>query len=324
MRGDRRVGQPVRGGPARLAPAWPGRQVACSRRFSTTASRSLPPRRAREGHASGEYVLSGEPPKTISLHVWQADDGGVWFALTRHSELNRLRRIRTEFVGNLSHELRTPLSTVRLLTESLTLESERTELPPRVKESISKIDVETGHLVQMVNELLDLAKIEQGDAPMRHDDVDMVRVVDEAIARLTVYADRQNVSLRTEVEARRRDRGRRRRGPAGPAAGQPHPQRDQVLACGRRGRRARAWRQGERARRGRRTMARAFRARTATASSSASTRSTALVPAAVAARALDLPSRGTSSTATADTSGSRARKASGSSFFVSLPKVAPA
>jgi two-component system phosphate regulon sensor histidine kinase PhoR len=154
----------------------------------------------REGHASGEYVLSGEPPKTMSLHVWQADDGGAWIALTDVSELNRLRRIRTEFVGNLSHELRTPLSTVRLLTESLTLESERMELPPRVKDSISKIDVETGHLVQMVNELLDLAKIEQGDAPMRHDDVDMVRVVDEAIARLTVYADRQNVSLRTEVE----------------------------------------------------------------------------------------------------------------------------
>ncbi|HEY7024221.1 MAG TPA: ATP-binding protein [Candidatus Limnocylindrales bacterium] len=153
-----------------------------------------------EGHVSGEYVLSGEPPKTISLHVWQADDGGVWIALTDVSELNRLRRIRTEFVGNLSHELRTPLSTVRLLTESLTLESERTELPPRVKDSISKIDVETGHLVQMVNELLDLAKIEQGDAPMRHDDVDVVRVVEEAIARLTVYADRQTVSLRTEVE----------------------------------------------------------------------------------------------------------------------------
>lgn len=154
----------------------------------------------RDGHSSGEYTLSGEPPKTLSLHVWQADDGGVWIALTDVSELYRLRRIRTEFMGNLSHELRTPLSTVRLLTESLTLESERTELPPRIKDSISKIDVETGHLVQMVNELLDLAKIEQGDAPMRHDDVDVVHVVDDAMARLRTYADRQTVTLRTEVD----------------------------------------------------------------------------------------------------------------------------
>ncbi len=157
-------------------------------------------RAKREGHASGDYVLSGEPPKTMSLHVWQADDGGVWIALTDVSELNRLRRIRTEFVGNLSHELRTPLSTVRLLTESLTLEAERTDLPPRVREQINKIDVETGHLVQMVNELLDLAKIEQGDAPMRHDDVDLVRVAEEAIARLQTYADRQEVGLRVELE----------------------------------------------------------------------------------------------------------------------------
>ena len=154
----------------------------------------------RDGHASGEYVLSGEPPKTLSFHVWQADDRGVWIALTDVSELIRLRRIRTEFVGNLSHELRTPLSTVRLLIESLMLESEKTELPARVQESIGKIDVETGHLVQMVNELLDLAKIEQGDAPMRHDDVDMARIAEEAIGRLSVYAERQNVSLRTDLE----------------------------------------------------------------------------------------------------------------------------
>ena len=161
----------------------------------------LSARAQAEGHASGEYVLSGEPPKTISVHAWQADDGGVWIALTDVSELNRLRRIRTEFVGNLSHELRTPLSTVRLLIESLGIEAERAELPPRVRESIGKIDIETGHLVQMVNELLDLAKIEQGEAPMRHDDVDLALVADEAIARLRTYAERQNVTLRTDVAA---------------------------------------------------------------------------------------------------------------------------
>src|SRR4051812_27413602 len=93
--------------------------------------------RARsEGHESGEYVLSGEPPRTLSLHVWQADDGGVWIALSDVSELIRLRRIRTEFVGNLAHELRTPLSTVRLLIESLSLEAEKADLPPRVRDSI--------------------------------------------------------------------------------------------------------------------------------------------------------------------------------------------
>ena len=153
----------------------------------------------RIGHVSGEYVMSGEPPRTLIVHMWLSREGDLWIALSDVSELRRLRRIRTEFVDNLSHELRTPLSTVRLLTESLSLEAERTELPARVKDSIAKIDVETGHLVQMVNELLDLAKIEQGDSPIRRDNVDMTQVVEEAISRLRVYAERQSVELRADI-----------------------------------------------------------------------------------------------------------------------------
>ena len=152
-----------------------------------------------KGHAAGEYVMTGEPPRTLTVHIWQARDADLWIALSDVSELRRLRRIRTEFVDNLSHELRTPLSTVRLLTESLSLEAERTELPARVKDSIAKIDVETGHLVQMVNELLDLAKIEQGDSPIRRENVDMVEVVQEAIGRLRVYAERQSVELKADI-----------------------------------------------------------------------------------------------------------------------------
>jgi two-component system, OmpR family, phosphate regulon sensor histidine kinase PhoR len=154
----------------------------------------------REGHAAGEYVLSGEPPRTLAVNVWRASDGGLWLAIEDVSELNRLRRIRTEFVDNLSHELRTPLSTVRLLTESLSIEAERTELPDRVKDTIAKIDVETGHLVQMVNELLDLAKIEQGDEQLRREPVDVYRLAREGIERLGVYAERQEVTLKVEID----------------------------------------------------------------------------------------------------------------------------
>ena len=160
---------------------------------------ALAVRARREGQATGEHVQSGEPPRTLSLHAWLASDGDVWIALTDVSELRRLRRIRTEFVDNLSHELRTPLTTMRLLTESLSLEAEQTDLPPRVRESISKIDVETGHLVQMVNELLDLAKIEQGEAPIRQDSVSLARVVHETTGRLTTYAQRQGVDLAEDI-----------------------------------------------------------------------------------------------------------------------------
>ena len=92
--------------------------------------------------------------------------GGLWIVLEDVSELRRLQQIRAEFIDNLSHELRTPLTTVSLLAETLTREAEAAgdAVPARMRDRIGKIEVETSHLVQMVNELLDLSRIESGGA----------------------------------------------------------------------------------------------------------------------------------------------------------------
>jgi two-component system, OmpR family, phosphate regulon sensor histidine kinase PhoR len=157
-------------------------------------------RRARSnGSAQLELASGGEPQLTLIVRARRPRAGGVWVVLEDVSELRRLQRIRTEFIDNLAHELRTPLTTVRLLTESLALEMERSELPPRVRDSIRQIDVETSQLVQMVNELLDLAKIEQGDASLAIAQVDLGRVVERVLDRLRPYAERQGVPLRAEL-----------------------------------------------------------------------------------------------------------------------------
>jgi two-component system, OmpR family, phosphate regulon sensor histidine kinase PhoR len=159
-------------------------------------------RAQREGPGQLEIASSGEPQLTLVLRARRVSyDGGVWVVMEDVSELRRLQRIRTEFIDNLSHELRTPLTTVRLLTETLALELERTELPPRIRDSIIQIDVETGQLVQMVNELMDLARIEQGETPLDLADVDVGVVIERTIDRLRPYAERQGVVLRGEVPA---------------------------------------------------------------------------------------------------------------------------
>jgi two-component system phosphate regulon sensor histidine kinase PhoR len=118
------------------------------------------------------------------------------------SELRRLQQIRAEFIDNLSHELRTPLTTVSLLAETLTREAEAAgdSIPPRMRERIDKIEVETGHLVQMVNELLDLSRIESGAALGAIDVLDLGRIAIESTERLRLFADRQGVTLRVDVE----------------------------------------------------------------------------------------------------------------------------
>jgi two-component system phosphate regulon sensor histidine kinase PhoR len=153
------------------------------------------------GGSSGEFRLSGQDAPIVVVRARRSPVGGVWVVLEDVSELRRLQQIRTEFVDNLSHELRTPLSTVSLLAETLAREAEAAGdgVPPKMRDRIAKIEVETGHLVQMINELLDLARIEGGGPPMLLDDVDLGKVATEAADRLRLFAERQRLRLVVDV-----------------------------------------------------------------------------------------------------------------------------
>jgi two-component system phosphate regulon sensor histidine kinase PhoR len=157
-----------------------------------------------DGGASGEFRWSGPDGPTLAVRARRSPISGVWIVLEDVSELRRLQQIRTEFVDNLSHELRTPLSTVSLLAETLAREAEAAGegVPPRMRDRIGKIEVETGHLVQMVNELLDLARIEGGGPLVLLDDVDLGRVAADAAERLRLFAERQGLRLVVDVPAR--------------------------------------------------------------------------------------------------------------------------
>lgn len=151
-----------------------------------------------QGTAHGELVLHDEPRATVVVRAAHAPGGGLWLVLEDVSELRRLQRIRTEFIDNLSHEIRTPLTNIRLLTEVLARDAEEGALPPRVAEGIQRIDVESGHLVQLVNELLDLSRIEQGSAPLHLSDVELAAVARASTDRLRLFASRQGVTFRLD------------------------------------------------------------------------------------------------------------------------------
>ncbi len=156
------------------------------------------------GSASSELRLGGADTPTLLIRARRSPVSGVSVMLEDVSELRRLQQIRAEFVDNLSHELRTPLSTVSLLAETLARDAEAAGdgVPARMRDRISKIEVETGHLVQMVNELLDLARIEGGGPLVLIDDVDLGRVAVDAAERLRLFAERQGIGLVVEVADR--------------------------------------------------------------------------------------------------------------------------
>jgi two-component system phosphate regulon sensor histidine kinase PhoR len=155
-------------------------------------------RGAARGETGVREVGSGERSRIV-VRARAARGGGAWVTLENVTALRRLERIRTEFIDNLSHELRTPLANIRLLTEMLTDELAAADVPQRVRDRVATIDVETGHLAQMVNELLDLSRIEQATSQVRADEVAVGPLVSGTLERLRTFAERQNVLLRSDV-----------------------------------------------------------------------------------------------------------------------------
>jgi two-component system phosphate regulon sensor histidine kinase PhoR len=153
------------------------------------------------GSASGEFRLRGPDGPVLVVRARRSPGRGVWAVLEDVSELRRLQQIRAEFIDNLSHELRTPLTTISLLAETLARDADAAgeAIPAKMRDRIDKVEVETGHLVQMVNELLDLARIESGGPLAMRDDVDLGHVVGESVERLRLFAERQGLRLVVDV-----------------------------------------------------------------------------------------------------------------------------
>ena len=151
------------------------------------------------GSAVGELTVRIEHGPTLLARAQRMPGGDAWLVLEDVSELRRLQRIRTEFIDNISHELRTPLTTVSLLAETLAADADT--LPPKAAERVAKIEVETGHLVQMVNELLDLSRIELGIATEALDDVDLGRLASTTADRMRLFAERQGVIIEVRAPA---------------------------------------------------------------------------------------------------------------------------
>ena len=114
--------------------------------------------------------------------------------LARHSA-ERANVAKSQFVTALSHELRTPLQAIRGFTENLrTLELS----PEQRRDALELIDGATSHILSIVDDVLDLARVEAGAMPMTTDVVEVSTVVDEAVALIAPIAARKGVPIEVE------------------------------------------------------------------------------------------------------------------------------
>jgi signal transduction histidine kinase len=110
--------------------------------------------------------------------------GGVLFALRGAAREMRLSQMKTDFVSNVSHELRTPLASIRVFGELLRLG--RVESPEKVREYGEYIETESRRLTQLINNILDLARIESGRKSYDFAPADLEQVVAETLRTFRV------------------------------------------------------------------------------------------------------------------------------------------
>jgi two-component system phosphate regulon sensor histidine kinase PhoR len=113
------------------------------------------------------------------------------------TQVRRLQTVRQDFISNVSHELRTPLASLRALVE--TLRDSALDDPPAAHRFLDRMEVEVDALTQMVEELLELSRIESGQAPLRLNPVLPSAVIATAIERMQPQVERRELTLTVDA-----------------------------------------------------------------------------------------------------------------------------
>jgi len=155
---------------------------------------------ARSGERSVRVVAYGQAQRWLQATAVPIEGAGRWAALSVFHDLTEVRRMegmRRDFISNVSHELRTPLAGIRAAAE--TLQEGALDDPEPALEFLGHIQRETDRMTQLVEELLELSRIESGAAPMHFAQIDASALITDAVRRFAQQAERAGLTLAAEV-----------------------------------------------------------------------------------------------------------------------------
>ncbi len=136
----------------------------------------------------------------VFYYIWRIDVIGNLVVEEREARMRQVEeasRHKSEFLANMSHELRTPLNAVMGFSEALD-ERYFGDLNEKQAEYVKDIHSSGRHLLSLVNDILDLSKVEAGRMELELSEFDLPAALADALALIKERAHRHNLDLRLE------------------------------------------------------------------------------------------------------------------------------
>jgi signal transduction histidine kinase/DNA-binding response OmpR family regulator len=158
----------------------------------TWLSVNASPLRDRAGRTSGAIAVLRDVTETRRL---------IEELLEANRRLEEFNRLKAEFVANMSHELRTPLTAIIGFAQLMQMNSGRAAVPlaPQHAEALERILRNGRHLLSLIDDVLDLSKIEVGRISVHPDYVDLVEAVQAAFQELQSLARQKGLEYTLKV-----------------------------------------------------------------------------------------------------------------------------
>ncbi|MFM7355426.1 MAG: sensor histidine kinase, partial [Actinomycetota bacterium] len=120
------------------------------------------------------------------------DEGMVLVLISDQSEARRVDAVRRDFVANVSHELKTPIGALGLLSEAILGAKDQ---PDAVVKFASRMQMEAKRLADLVQEIIDLSRLQSSDPLQKAFDVEASDVVREAVTQAALSAESRKITV---------------------------------------------------------------------------------------------------------------------------------